>query len=195
MPLQDLLDICPPPASPLNPPSAQAWRELEASIGSALPADYEALLERYGSGGFGAYTDDGAFFDLLFVLSPSHPADRHGLNAIPLMKDLTETLGDIRRRFPELVPHPVWPEPRGLLYAGGTTTQHGIYWETAGAPSTWTIVVSDYGCDEWFEWPGDLTSFLAQVAQGKVPAWITAGATKFPLVFRSLTELDGARLA
>jgi hypothetical protein len=135
MPLNELVQVCRPPLVAARPPEAEAWRNLETLIGSQLPSDYKALIELYGSGGFGSDAEDGTFFDLAFMLSPSQPADSHGLNAIPLMSDLTSILRDIRHRFPDAVPHPVWPEASGLLYAGGTTTRNGFYWKTDGAPS------------------------------------------------------------
>jgi hypothetical protein len=194
MPLDDLLAVCPPPPTPVNPPTPEQWNELETLVGQALPPDYKAFLARYGSGGFGSFEDANTFFDLAYVLSPGQPPDRSSLNAIPLMIELTKTIADIRAKWPALVPSPVWPEPGGLLYAGGTTTEHSIYWKTAGKADAWTCAVSDYGCDNWFEWNDDLTSLLAAIATKRVPDWIVEGPTNFPLVFRSVEGLSGVKL-
>jgi hypothetical protein len=194
MPLDQLIAVCPPPAAPLNPPTGEQWRALEAMVGHELPSDYKAFLSRYGSGVFGAFEPGGAFCDLVFVLSPGHPPDRHALNAIPLTMELTQVVGDIKRKWPALVPAPAWPEPGGLVYAGGTTTQHCIYWKTTGAADAWTCAVSDYGCDNWFEFDGDLTALLTAIVTQRVPDWIIEGPTKFPLVFRGVGELEGVRL-
>ncbi len=194
MPLTDLLAVCPPPARPVNPPTAQQWGDFESLIGHALPPDYKAFLDCYGSGVFGVFTEDCSFFDLLFVVSPGQPPDKHDLNAIPLMSELTTTIGDINAKWPETVPAPAWPAPGGLLYVGGTTTTHSIYWKTDGAETSWTCMISDYGCDNWFAWEGDLTSLLAAIVTGRVPEWIIEGAPRTPLVFVDLDTASRARL-
>ncbi len=194
MPLRELLAVCAPPARPIHVPTASQWSDLEALVGHALAPDYRALLERYGSGAFGAFDEQGSFFDLAFVLSPGEPPGKHDVNAIPLMMELTRTVADIKSQWPEQVPFPVWPEPGGLLYVGGTTTTHSIYWRTTGSEDAWTCVVGDYGCDNWFEWSGDLTSLLAAMVAGRVPDWIVAGVARFPLVFLDLDALERVRL-
>jgi len=189
MPLQQLINVCAPPARPYNVPSAAQWSALEASIGGrTFPSDYRAFLDRFGSGCFGS-DEDGGFFDLIFLLSPAPLPAEHGQNAVPLMTDLTGTLDAIRSKWPERVPYPVWPEPGGLLYVGGSTTQDGIYWKTTGEPEAWTCAIGDYACDNWFDWDGDLTSLLAAIVTRRVPDWILEGPTRFPLVFRDLATL------
>ena len=182
MPLKDLLLACAPPASPVDPPGADRWATLESRIGCALPGDYRSMAERYGCGGFGAYTESGAFFDLLYAVSPG--CTHSPLDALRWMKERTEDMAVIRASYPLQVPSAIHPEPGGLLYAGGTTTLHSIYWRTAGAPDAWTCAVCDSGCETWFEWAGDLTSLFAAIATGRVPPWIVAGVPSFPLVFR-----------
>ncbi len=193
MSLDELLSVCVPPATPVYVPTAAEWRELETAVGQALPSDYKAFLARFGSGAFGCDQEDEdgpGFFDLLWVLSPGHPPDVHGMNAIPLMKDITAKTGEMRRRFPHLVPHPAWPDAGGLLYVGGTTTQHDIYWKTNGDEAdAWTCVMCDRGCDHWFDFPGDLTSLMAAAVTRRVPDWILEGPKKFPLMFRDIETL------
>lgn len=190
MALEDILRVCSPPVSPVQIPDAAQWRALEADLGLVLPPDYKAFLARYGSGGFGSHEADG-FFDLAYVLSPGAPDDKHDQSAQRWMRRLTEDIHAIRQRFPDLVPYPTRPAEGGLVYAGGTTTQHCFYWRTIGAPQAWTIAACDRPCDRWFDWDGDLTSFLAAIAERRVPDWIVAGPTRFPLVFLGIaTEVS-----
>jgi hypothetical protein len=193
MAIDDILRVCPPPANPIQVPTDAEWRALEADIGLSLPTDYKAFLSRYGSGGFGSDERDG-FFDLSYVLSPGAPDDKHGQNAIPWMRRLTEDIHEIQQRFPHLVPFATRPADGGLVYVGGTTTQHCLYWKTSGSPDTWTLAVCDRPCDHWFEWNGDVTSLLAAIAERRVPEWITQGPTRFPLVFRDTATLEQAPL-
>ncbi len=66
--------------------------------------------------------------------------------------------------------------------------------KTTGEQDSWTCVIGDYGCDNWFEWNGDLTSLLAAMAMGRLPAWILEGVAKFPLVFLDLETMERMRL-
>jgi hypothetical protein len=194
MSLQQLIDVCAPPASPYNVPSAAQWDALEAYLGGrALPPDYRDFLDRFGSGSFGS-DEDGGFFDLTYVVSPALLPGEHVKNAIPLMMDLAGTIGEIRSESPKRVPYPVWPEPGGLLYAGGGTTLYDIHWRTVGDPKAWTCAVCDSACENWFDWEGDLTSLLAAIVTRRVPNWIVEGPTRFPLVFRDRATLANVRL-
>jgi hypothetical protein len=194
MTLRELEQIVPPPVVPLHPPTAEHWQALEAAVGP-LPSDYVELATKYGSGSFGAEEGPGTFFDLAYFLSPGHPKQRRGdIGALPRMVDETDSLRELRQRFPDQVPTPVWPDPGGLLYAGGTTTRHAIYWKTKGKPDTWTCAVSDHYGDDWFEWNGDLSSLYLAIATANVPTWIVEGPTRFPLVFRDLATLSAMKL-
>jgi hypothetical protein len=193
MALDDISRVCSPPTIPGQIPDEAQWQALEGDLGLTLPPDYKAFLARYGSGCFGAQ-EQGGFFDLAYVLSPGAPDDNHGQSALRWMRRLTEDIQAIHKRFPDLVPFPTRPADGGLVYAGGTTTQHCFYWKTIGAPESWTIVACDRACDHWFEWNGDITSFLAAVAERRVPDWIVAGPTRFPLVFRDMAVLAKAEL-
>jgi len=195
MPLADLLAVCPPPSTPSDVPTSQQWLDAEAAVGIVFPDDYNELLSRFGSGCFGVEMADGEFFDLAFTLSPGSERYDGELAVVPLMKELTKTIGDIREMVPEQVPDFAWPEPGGLLYVGGTTTGHCIYWKTEGAPGDWSCAVCDRACDEWFYWPGDLTSLLAELVTRRVPDWILEGTNDRPLVFRDLDTLEAGRLA
>lgn len=193
MPIQDLLAVCSPPARVVDRPSLEQWAALEQQVGRALPPDYKALLDLFGSGAFGSYEEGGAFFDLIFTLSPG--CTRDDLDAFALMLDLSEVIAEMKRQWPGDVPYPVWPEPGGLLYLGGTTTTHCIYWRTDGPPDTWTVAICDRPCEAWFHWEGDLTSFLAAMVTRRVPEWIIEGPSRFPLVFEDLDTLHTVQLA
>lgn len=193
MSIDELVRVCAPPDRAVHVPNDAQWRALEAAIGVTFPADYRAYTERYGSGCFGAGEDDG-FFDLAYLLTPGAPADKHGQNAIPRMKEETETMAEMRAARPKRVTVPVFPEPGGILYAGGTTTQHCLFWKTDGAPDAWTTMACDRACHRWYAHAGDITSLLAAIVTREAPDWIVAGPTRFPLVFRDIEWLKSATL-
>jgi hypothetical protein len=189
MALDDIIRVCPPPEKPVQIPDTTHCTALESDLGITLPQDYKAFLARYGSGCFGAYEADG-FFDLAYVLSPAAPDDKHGQSALRWMKRLSDDIHAIQQRFAGKVPHPTGSAPGALVYVGGTTTQHCFYWRTVGAPDAWTIVACDRYCKPWFEWGGDITSFLAAMVERRVPDWLVSGPTRFPLVFTDIATLE-----
>jgi len=191
--LSDLLTVCPAPAVPESVPTADQWKELESEIGTTFPADYRAMIDKYGDGVFGSNEAEGAFFDLAYLVHPGG-APNTNVNAFGQMRELTEAIGKMHDRWPDMIPAPAWPSPGGLLYAGRTTTQNEIYWKTVGQPDDWICTVCDHGCEYWFEWNGDVTSLLAAIVTKRVPDWIVEGPTRFPLVFRTASSLVGAKL-
>src|SRR5688572_9224139 len=48
--IEDLVALVPPPTEPVD--ARGDWHEVEAALGLALPADFKALIERYGLGQF-----------------------------------------------------------------------------------------------------------------------------------------------
>ena len=60
--LSRLFDLSPPPAHPIATSGGKNdWVSVERAIGTALPGDYKAIIDRYGSGDF---------LDLLILLNP-----------------------------------------------------------------------------------------------------------------------------
>lgn len=190
MPLKDLLAICDPPQNPVDRPTAQDWKELEVGMGLELPQDYKEFLDRFGTGAFGAFDEieEDAFFDLLFTVSPG--TTRHELGALSMIPPMTEAIAEFKRRWPDRVPGDVYPEAGGLLYVGGTTTRHDLFWKTGGPPEGWTCLIGDNYCDNWFDFEADLTTSLAAIVAGDVPDWVIAGPSSFPLVFLDIETLD-----
>ena len=173
MPVAPLLAECPPPASPIDVPTAEHWAELERLVGTPLPHDYRDLVERYGAGSFGVWTgsDESArYFDWLYTLSPG--TTRGNLGALKRMVHASQSLRQIADMMPSMVPHPAWGQPGGMLFVGQTTTLRYIYWRTSGPPDQWTCTVNDRSCRNWFDWDGDLTSLLTAFVQQRVPDWI-----------------------
>jgi hypothetical protein len=96
-----------------------------------LPADYAALLDRYGAGIFGTH---------LLTLAPGSP-------------NATFDIGDNTRQWAELLrpqahqtpdewlPYPLWPEPEALVMWGHVNTEE-LWWHTAGHPDQWPVIVT-----------------------------------------------------
>ena len=129
MSLERLRAIAPPPPEPLEPAVPDRWPKVEATIGTALPDDFKRFTEVYGSG---------KFDDFLYLLNP-FAADGAG-NLVHQRDAMLGAYGETRRKFPDRLPLPPWPEPGGLLPLGRSDNGNELYWLTEGEPAVWGTV-------------------------------------------------------
>jgi hypothetical protein len=139
--LARLLDLAPPPDNPVNSiPGKNDWETVERTIGTKLPADYKAIIDRYGSGDF---------CDLLHILNPFCSTESGNLlfQAGPerdLYGPLIETYNEGRfGAFPENCPFSVYPDPGGLLPLAVNSIGQDYFWLTNGEPDAWTMIKYD----------------------------------------------------
>jgi hypothetical protein len=93
----DLVALVPPPAEPVD--ANGEWDQIEASLGTRLPADFEALIERYGSG---------MFVDFIRPCTPFGS----WASLVQRARNLLDRMGPARDNWPDLFPYPFYPEPR-----------------------------------------------------------------------------------
>ena len=107
--LDELTKLVPPPDEPPSPPD---W-------GQDLPADYRALVERYGPGNIAG----------LGILTPGHP-NRY--------VDLDRQTGEQRGILKELRERGIEPEyePDALIPWGLDESGNTVWWLTTGAPTS-----------------------------------------------------------
>ncbi|MET9628993.1 hypothetical protein ABZX92_16155 [Lentzea sp. NPDC006480] len=144
------------------PAPAVDWAAVEAGLGTALPTDYRVLADNYPTLCIDSF------------LHVFHPAADWSL------RDQNEvTLGRMRSHredFPELFPHPLFPEPGGLLSWGCTDNADELLWLTVGEPDEWPVVVTDR--DDWYTHDGGMLSFLGGMLRGEVRCPVLG--TQFP---------------
>jgi hypothetical protein len=147
--LERLLALVPPPAAPVD--ADVDWTQVEAALGLPLPAGFVELTRRYGRGQF---CDE---FALL------HPEQMIEFNKSDLRDDHL-----FREDDPEDYPHPLYPEPGGLLVWGNDDSVIGkLCWltEPADSPERWRSV-------RWFRRDGgqceDLDGGVAAVLTGLI---------------------------
>lgn len=153
MSIENLSRAVPPPERPGDPFSG-LWRDVEAKLGTALPADYKAFVQRYGLGFFMEYLwiwTPGAY-------SPHVRLEREAPSVLRLFAD------------DEHFPFPLWPAPGGLLPFGVTIDGDYLAWVTKGAPDEWRVTVLDRGMgyEAAHASDCDLTDFLAGLATGEI---------------------------
>ena len=100
--LDDLVELLGRP--PYRFPKAQDWAEVESYVGSAMPSDFKAFLDRYGSG---------AMCGELVVFHP-----RGSSPLLERMRGIHESFGQAREKHPEDYPYAFHPEPGGLISWG-----------------------------------------------------------------------------
>ncbi|MEU5692258.1 hypothetical protein [Actinosynnema sp. NPDC020468] len=130
-----------------------AWDPIEDVVGRRLPDDVKALAAEFPTGYFGSF---------LAVYSPVPRSTGWS----PFGVELAGTLELLRER--DDLPHPVHPEPGGLLPWGSTTSAHTLCWLTTDAdPNRWPVVVADDDFARWGAHPGPATGFLLDVLTGR----------------------------
>ncbi len=102
------------------------WAEVHARLGWALPADYRAFVDTYGSGAFG---------DVL-IASPRGGGE---LDLFALLERKSAQIRGVARHEWE---GPVYPEPGGVIFWGETTSGHTCGWAPTSADADkWSVVV------------------------------------------------------
>ncbi|GHC69572.1 hypothetical protein GCM10010349_44470 [Streptomyces flavofungini] len=132
------------------------WDALSGALGTALPSDFMELTEKYPALAIG---------DFLAIHIPD-PGEEHSF--VEGMREDLEVLGDLRDSGMSHG-HVPYPEARGLLPWGDSSDGDLFYWKTTDeGPDTWTILVSGRN-DDWCEFKGGLTEYLAGLVSGTVP--------------------------
>lgn len=140
--------------SPGAGPRPVDWASVERALGTRLPADYKAFADAYPA---------------IFVneyLRVSHPSSSNP--AYNLLQDAqvrTNSLRELTAEFPDMYPHPVYPEPGGLLCWGNNVNREQCYWLTEGDPDGWRVVVGEEEDVTW-RFDGNFTEFLLASFRG-----------------------------
>lgn len=153
MSIDELVAVCPPPKSPVH--ARGEWSAVEAKLG-ALPADYRALIETYGSGSFGDLTplnpfDPNEHVDLIRAGQGVLAGDRHTR----------------KTHFDHLESLPLHPDAGGFLPCALLGNGGHVYWRTNGDPDAWPVYVLPSRELRGTELAMSLTSLLARWLDGR----------------------------
>jgi SMI1-KNR4 cell-wall len=151
--LHPLLEVLTPPNQPTNTGSPGQWVEAERFLGTLLPSDYKAYIQRFGSGIIGAFIRPFNPFTMNSVLNLIHASRL----ILALCRSNKQECGD------EVCPYPLFPEADGLLPWGDTINGDVLFWQTHGAPDSWNIVVGNLRDDVYERFEGPMTQFLTRV--------------------------------
>jgi SMI1-KNR4 cell-wall len=152
MSIERLLAILTPPPAPAETPPREGWHEVESRIGTALPGDYKAFVERYGTGSIDSF---------LWIFNP-FSRNEH-VNLIAQVQTQLDALRALRDEFGEDLPYSLYPDDGGLLPFAATDNGDVLHWKTEGTPDEWTVVVNDSRAPEYEEFRSGLTDFLSNL--------------------------------
>ena len=155
-----------------------AWEAVEADLGVELPPDYKELLATFTPGIFNA-----ANLNLgeAIVMPPHTVAGK--LDHLYQFSTEMRELRDWRDEHPEDVPHPIHPEPGGMI-PWARAAREVLLWvrEPGQSPDEWTVAVSNGGiwrCDEIFpvveEFDCGAVEFLVGLVSGTIVSKVLAG--------------------
>jgi SMI1 / KNR4 family (SUKH-1) len=142
--LDELTSLVPPPA---DPPPRVDWDAARAALGVELPADYRALVERYGGGSIAG----------LGLLVPGHP-NRH--------VDLVRQVEPQRRALEALIDQGIEQRyaPGELLPWGIDEGGNVVWWLMRG---DWPVVANEARGEGWQRFDGGAAAFLAAILSGR----------------------------
>ena len=142
--LDELTSLVPPPDAP---PPAVDWDAAHAALGVELPADYRALVERYGAGAIAG----------LRLLVPGHP-NRH----VDLLRQVEPQRWALQYLIEQGIEQPY--APGDLLPWGIDESGNVVWWLTTG---DWPVVANEARGEEWHRHDGGAVSFLVALLSGR----------------------------
>lgn len=154
MTIEQLRQVVPPPASPIEVPSDDLWDRVRRTFGD-LPPDYRDFLRAYGTG---------CLCEFIWIFNPATP-NRH-LNLPAQSVELSEVFRTINASG--LEPHiPIFPEPHGVLPFGTTDDGDFLVWETGGRTADWPVSIMP-AREPRIAFSVGMTAFLVGVLDGSI---------------------------
>ncbi|WP_040702638.1 SMI1/KNR4 family protein [Nocardiopsis ganjiahuensis] len=182
--LERLLALVPPPADPVD--TDTDWTRVEEALGLSLPSEFVELARRYGRG---------AFCEKFSCFDPEEMIHK-GRGWLADKQCILQDDG-------EECPHPLHPEPGGLVLWGSDSVGGALCWltEPADSPERWKTVY--WTIDDEFEYPEggvaaaltglieDLLARMRQDGQDVDGAWFDPYRRNVH-VYLQLAETEGA---
>lgn len=149
-----LVRLCPPPVGPL---SAVDWAQAERALGTALPADYKQLVEKYG---------DGLFDETVWLLVPDSAYDDCDLYAQTVER--TDVLAGLWDAGEDVPAELLEPGARVLPWAFEEGTGAFLYWlvRPGQHPEEWTVLYNEGRGPLWEHHDMGCLAFLLAVLTG-----------------------------
>ncbi|MBB4772944.1 SMI1/KNR4 family protein [Actinomadura livida] len=122
-----MLKKAPPPPKPRR--GADSWQQVFIDLGTPLPVDYVAFINKYGSCQFASF------------LGIGDPRDSNESTYHQAWCDFGDRYRARKNEFPEFHPLAAWPDPGGFLGWGNDIDGNWYGWATEGEPNHWPTAV------------------------------------------------------
>jgi hypothetical protein len=165
----DVAKLMPPPSGPNEAPQQHEWLQIEAQLGTSLPADYKDFISLYGTG---------KIDNFLWIFNPL--SQNENINIATQFRVQLGALSELQA-YGEVLPYKLFPEPDGIFPFGITENGDVLYWKTSGSPEAWTVLVNEARSPEWEAFSMVMTEFLFNVLNRQIHP------SAFPNVFPSST--------
>ena len=126
-----------------------------------MPLDYKGYINAFGTG---------CLDDFIWVLNP-FSSNRY-LSLFSQGEAALQALRELQSDFGFEVPHPLFPEPGGLLPWGTTDNGDVLYWLTEGRPDDWPVVANAARGPEVERYAMGMSAFLAKVLTREIVSGI-----------------------
>jgi len=156
MTMNSLLTILPSPINPRDAGTREDWPRIEQAIGIGLPSDYKEYVNSFGTGRIAS------------LLLPFNPFSKN--MHLNLIEQKDEILGGLR--YDDLLPYPLYPEPKGVLPWGTTDNGQVLSWLTDGVPDKWPVAILAVRNAMYERYDEDMTSFIARLLSREIVSTI-----------------------
>lgn len=155
--LEQLIQIAPPPAAPVETGSPKQWDFAQKQLGTPLPKEYRNYIDHYGTGSFNKHIIPFNPFarnesvNLIEVLDVFHRASRK-----------TQSPGE--PIWSAFHPFDLFPATEGVLPWGTTANfSDSFLWQVSGLPETWATITYNLRNGEYEVWKMSFTNFLVKL--------------------------------
>jgi hypothetical protein len=164
--VERLTTMVPPPKEPRDAGTPSAWSEVEAKLGLTLPDDYKQIVALYGTGQWQGFWfmltpfTENRFLNLWLQSQTGDAGQTSKLDAERYIRDSLPDFG---------YPHPIYPEPGGILPWASTDNGGNFFWLTKGPSDGWNTIYYADRSFEFQEYDLSCSRLLFGAVSGEIP--------------------------
>ena len=154
----------PIPCKPLESRGAGDWQAIENKLSLRLPGDYKWFIDNYGTGCVGLF---------LWIFNPF--SENEDLNLAAQVESICQMYRENRQETDEEedCPHPIYPEPGGVVPFGITDNGDVLFWLAEGEdPRGWPVVVNASRSSSYELHAKSMAAFIVGLVSGETTSTI-----------------------
>jgi hypothetical protein len=162
-----LIEMVPPPEHPYDAGNEEYLASAEVVLGLKLPANFKTLILTYGTGcwqGFWYILNPNTSNEYLNLIAQSQSLLPKGWSTLDAERI-------IRNQEQERYPHPIYPEPGGILPWATTDNGGRFFWLTIGEPDHWSTIYYADRAPDYCVYNMTSTELLYGAVSGTLPVF------------------------